>query len=551
MAHTEDSRDGLDRLDRLRARLGSPAFGGDYNPEQWPRKTWEEDMRLMREAGVNLVSVGVFSWGLLEPRAGQFAFGWLDEVMDLLADNGVAANLATPTAAPPAWLAHEHPETLPVDAEGRTIAFGARQHYCPSSPVFRHHAERITERLAERYAGHPALAMWHIGNEYPGLAYCHCPASAADFRRWLARRYGSVEALNDAWGTAFWGQRYDSFDQVGTGRARLLGGPNTGQVLDFARFSGDASLACFAAERDIVRRHTPDIPVATNFMGPFKHLDYWRWAAEEDVVALDIYPNAWDEEGQIIAAYNFDLMRSLRGGEPWLLMESATGPNVQRRRNSARPPGQLRVRSLQAVARGADSVMFFQFRASAQGAERYHSAMLPHGGAATRTWREVVELGRQVRRLAPLGGGRTRAEAAMVWDWESWWALELPGRPSADLDFRAQVLAHYRPLWHANIPVDFVRPTDDLTGYRLVVVPNLYLTTDRAAANLTGYVRDGGHLLMSYFSGIADGDDRVRLGGHPGAFREVLGLLIDEFNPLQPGERHGLRHAADEGESEV
>ncbi|GAB2930948.1 beta-galactosidase [Streptomyces mayteni] len=532
-----------DRMRRLRARLGTLAYGGDYNPEQWPEETWLEDLRLMREAGVNLVSVGVFSWGRLEPRPGVHHFGWLDRLLDLLAEHGVGANLATPTAAPPAWLAHEHPETLPVDAEGRRVAFGARQHYCPSSPVFRHHAADITERLAERYAGHPALAMWHIGNEYPGLAYCHCEVSAAHFRRWLAERYGTVDALNAAWGTAFWGQHYDSFDWIEPPRGRLLGGPNPGHHLDFVRFSGDESLACFTAERDIVRRHTPDIPVATNFMGGFKQLDYWRWAAEEDVVALDIYPNSWDQEGQVFAAYNFDLMRSLRGGEPWLLMESATGPNVQRRRNSARPAGQLRPRSLQAVARGADSVMFFQWRESRVGAERYHSAMLPHGGTRTRVWREVRELGGELPRLAGLAGGRVAAETAVVWDWDAWWAVELPGHPSVDLDFRARVLEHYRPLWHANVPVDFVPPGADLSGYRLVVVPSLYLVDDAGAKNLTEFVRDGGHLVMSYFSGIADEHDRVRAGGHPGAFREVLGLLVEEFSPLQPDETRGLEHA--------
>ncbi|MFD5319228.1 beta-galactosidase [Streptomyces sp. NPDC127098] len=535
------------RLAGLRRRLQGLAYGGDYNPEQWPAEVWREDVRLMREAGVNLVTVGVFSWGLLEPRPGDFEFGWLDEVMDLLGEAGIGVDLATPTAAPPSWLAHEHPETLPVDGEGRRIAFGARIHYCPSSPVFRYHAARIAERLAGRYAGHPALALWHIGNEYVGFP-CHCPASTTHFRRWLADRYGTVDALNDAWGTAFWGQRYDSFDHVPTPapRSRLLSGPNPGQVLDFHRFSDAAALECFAAERDIVRRHTPDLPVTTNFMGSFKNLDYWRWAAEEDVAALDVYARPHDPEGQLFAAYNFDLMRSLRGGRPWLMLESATGNNLTPARNSARPEGQLRVRSLQAVARGADSVMFFQWRASRAGAERFHSAMVPHGGTATRTWREVVALGRDVARLADLaGGGKEPAEVAVVWDWESWWALEGLDHPSNDVEFRARLLDHYRPLWGANIPVDFVRPSDDLTGRRLVVVPNLYLVDDAGAANLTAYVRGGGHLLMSYFSGIVDEHDRVRAGGHPGAFRDVLGITVDDFNPLQPGVTLGLALADD------
>ncbi|MGW1719823.1 beta-galactosidase [Streptomyces sp. NPDC002156] len=538
-----------ERLAGLRQRLQGLAYGGDYNPEQWPAATWREDVRLMREAGVNLVTVGVFSWGLLEPRPGVYEFGWLDEVMDLLAEAGVGVDLATPTVAPPSWLAHEHPETLPVDGEGRRIAFGSRCHYCQSSPVFRHYSARITERLAERYAGHPALAMWHIGNEYIGFG-CHCPVSVAHFRRWLADRHGTIDALNDAWGTAFWGQRYDSFDHVGTpaARSRTVSGPNPGQLLDFARFCDAAALECYTAERDIVRRHTPQLPVTTNFMGSFKHLDYWRWAAEEDVVSLDIYTGPQDPEGPLLAGYNFDLMRSLRGGRPWLMLESATGRNLTDGRNHARPAGQLRPRSLQAVARGADSVMFFQWRASRAGAERYHSAMVPHGGTRTRTWREVTALGRDVARLSDLSGGVCdQAEVAVVWDWESWWALEGPDHPSNDLRFTDRLVDHYRPLWNANVAIDFVRPDSDVSAYRLVIVPNLYLVDDTGADNLTGYVRGGGHLLMSYFSGIVDEYDRVRPGGHPGAFRDLLGIYIDEFAPMRPGEICGLRHAGHNG----
>ncbi|MCT2591564.1 beta-galactosidase [Streptomyces sp. N2-109] len=538
------------RMDRLRRRLQGVAYGGDYNPEQWPAATWEEDIRLMREAGVNLVTLGVFSWGLVEPRPGVFEFGWLDEVMDLLAEAGVSVDLATPTSAPPSWLAHEHPETLPVDAEGRRIGFGSRHHYCPSSPAYRYYAARITEQLAGRYGGHPALAMWHIGNEYMGMG-CHCPVSVAHFRRWLADRHGSIDDLNEAWGTAFWGQRYETFDHIGTpvSHSRLVGAPNPVQELDFTRFSDAAALDCFTAERDIVRRHTPQLPVTTNFMASFKHLDYWRWAAEEDVVSLDIYPKSWDPEGQLHSACNFDLMRSLRGGAPWMLLESATGPVVGEERNSARPAGQLRVRSLQAVARGAESVMFFQWRASRAGAERFHSAMVPHGGTRTRTWREVVSLGEDVARLAGLAGGRCdRAEVAVLWDWESWWAVEgHPDLPSHDVDHKARVMDHYRPLWGANVTVDFAGPHTDLTAYRLVIVPNLYLVDDAGAENLTAYVHDGGHLLMSYFSGIVDEHNQVRPGGHPGAFRDLLGIGIDEFNPLQPDETHGLDHAGHTG----
>ena len=542
--------DAEQRLIRLRRRLDGLAFGGDYNPEQWSAETWKQDARLMREAGVNLVTVGVFSWGLLEPKPGIFTFDWLDEVLDLLADAGVSVDLATPTAAPPSWLAREHPEILPVDGEGRRIDFGSRCHYCQSSPVFRQHAARITEQLAARYSEHPALAMWHVGNEYIGFG-CHCRASVAHFRRWLSDRYhDDIGALNEAWGTAFWGQHYESFEHVGppAPRTRLISGPNPGQLLDFARFSDAAALECYLAERDILRAHTPEVPITTNFMASFKHLDYWRWAAEEDVVSLDIYPDPQDPRSAAFAAYNFDLMRSLRGGKPWLLLESATSNNLVGTRNYSRPAGQLRSRSLQAVARGADSVMFFQWRASRAGAERFHSAMLPHGGTQTRTWSEVKALGEEVRSLADLAGGVCDpADVAMVWDWESWWALEGPDHPSNEIDFTARILDHYQPLWGANIPVDFVRPHDELSGYKLVVIPNLYLVDDAGAENIARYVRAGGNVLISHFSGIVDEYDRVRPDGHPGAFRDLLGIRIDEFSPMPADATQGLYYAGTTG----
>ncbi|MFI9587701.1 beta-galactosidase [Streptomyces sp. NPDC052236] len=530
----------------LRSRLGGRlAYGGDYNPEQWPEEVWAEDVKMMREAGVNLVTVGVFSWTLLEPDPGHYTFDWLDRVMDLLADHDIAVDLATPTAAPPAWLPYEHPETRPLLADGTRLTFGSRQHYCSSSPIYRAKAAALVERLATRYATHPALALWHVNNEYPGVDGCHCDASAAHFRRWLADRYGDLDALNRAWGTSFWSQRYRAWAEI-TPPGKVLGAVNPAQRVDFRRFNGDAALECFTAERDLLRRITPAIPVTTNFMASYKFLDYWKWAAEEDVVALDAYPDARDPLGHVKAAMNYDLMRSLRAGRPWLLMESATGPVNSRRRNSARPPGQLRLRSHQAVARGADSVMFFQWRASAFGAEKYHSAMVPHAGADSRIWREVAALGSELRDLAEVGGTRVESEVAIVWDWPSWWALEEGGRPLADLAFHDQALAHYLPLWQANIAVDMVRPGADLSRYRLLVVPNLYLVDAEGAANITAFVEHGGHLVMSYFSGIVDENDQIILpGGHPGAFRDVLGVRIEEFNPLQDDESLTLRWSDD------
>lgn len=523
---------GAERSEHLWGRLGRLGYGADYNPEQWPAEVWREDMRLMREAGVNLVSVGVFAWAQLEPRPGEYRFEWLDEVLGLLHAEGISVCLATATASPPPWLARLHPQTLPQTADGVRLVPGSRQHFCPSSPVYREAAAALAGRLARRYAGHPALAVWHVGDEYGcHVPACYCDISAVDFRRWLRERYGDLDTLNDRWSTAFWSQRYGDWEEIGPPR-RMPSYANPGQELDFARFCSDALLACFRAERDVLLSVTPDIPVTTNLLSLWKPVDFFAWAPDQDVISHDSYADPAEPGTVADAAFNFDVMRSLGGGRPWILMEQAPSAVNWRLHNLPKPPGMMRLWSYQAVARGADAVMFFQWRASPGGAEKFHSAMVPHAGTATRTWREVRELGRELRELDEIRGTRVTAEVAILLDWPSWWALEQPSHPSIWLFLPDQLRAHYRPLWEAGITADVVHPETDLSRYKLVVAPNLYLITDQAAANLHDYVRGGGHLLMSFFSGIVDENDRVRLGGYPAPLRGLLGLRIGEFWPL-------------------
>ncbi|WP_447002886.1 beta-galactosidase [Saccharothrix isguenensis] len=505
-------------------------YGGDYNPEQWPEEVWAEDVELMRRAGVNTVTVGVFSWARIEPRPGERDFGWLDRVLDLLHGGGVEVFLATPTASPPPWLGHRHPETLPVDFDGRRLAYGSRNQFCPSSPVYREHALSLVSDLAERYAGHPALALWHVGNELGQV--CHCDVTAAHFRSWLRDRHGSLDALNDAWSTTFWSQGYGSWAEViPPRRAPYL--INPAQRLDFARFCSDALLECFVAERDVLRRAAPDVPVTTNFMGLQQPMDYWELARHEDVVSHDWYPDPFDPTGHVMSALSFDLMRSLAGG-PWVLMEQAASAVNWRRRNPPKPAGQLRAQSVQAVARGADAVCFFQWRASRGGAEKYHSGMVPHAGPDSRVFREVVGLGVDLRALERVAGASVTASVAVVLDWESWWAAELDAHPSGDFDLLGRLRDFYEPLFDLGVTVDFAHPSADLSAYRLVVVPNLYLVRD--AEPLLSYVEDGGTVVMGFFSGVVDEHDRVRLGGYPAPFREMLGLRVEEMVPLGPDE---------------
>ncbi|MFG1685303.1 beta-galactosidase [Nonomuraea sp. NPDC049269] len=503
-------------------------FGGDYNPEQWPEAVWAEDVELMKAAGVNLVTVGVFSWARIEPEPGARDFGWLDRVLDLLGSAEIAVDLATPTASPPPWLGHRWPETLPVDESGHRLWYGSRNQFCPSSPVYRERALAIVTDLADRYAHHPALALWHVGNEYGQI--CHCDESAAAFRTWLQDRHGDLDALNEAWGTTFWSQRYSDWAEIiPPRRAPYLINPT--QRLDWQRFCSDALLAHYQAERDILRGRTPGTPVTTNFMGLFKPVDYWSWAGEEDIVSNDCYPDPADPLSPARTALTHDLMRGLGQGRPWLLMEQATNGVNWRPHNLPKPPGQFRLESLQAVARGADGLCYFQWRASRFGAERFHAAMVPHAGPDTRLHAEVRAHGQELRELASVAGEPVPARVAMVFDWASWWALEERGRPSDRLNAPDQLLSYYLPFWERGVSVDLVPPSAELSGYPLVVVPNLYLVSDQDAAALTAYVHGGGVLMVGPFSGIVDPRAHVRTGRFPAPLREVLGASGEEWLP--------------------
>jgi beta-galactosidase len=516
------------------APAGHLLYGGDYNPEQWPREVWDEDVRLMRQAGVNLVTVGIFAWAHLEPTEGRFDFGWLREVLDLMGEAGIGVDLATPTAAPPPWLTTRYPDVLPVDERGARYTHGSRQHFCICNPAYRRLALRIVERVAAELGDHEALRMWHAHNEYAcHVPYCYCDHHARSFRSWLERRYGSVQALNEAWGSAFWSQRYSDFAEVMPPRMTPTFA-NPSQLLDYKRFTSEAFLEEFLEEKQVLKAARPDIPLTTNFMGLHKALDYFAWARELDVVSTDNYPDPADPHIAALSAMHYDLIRSLNKSVPWIVMEQTSFRVNWRERNVPKSPGQMRALSYQALARGASGVLFFQWRASRAGAEKFHSALLPHSGQASPLWTEVTQLGRELAQPEPWTTAPVAATAAIVFSYANWWAVESSSSPAHDLKMQDQLTWMYLPLYRRAVTLDFASPAEPLERYQALLVPSLYLVTEDEAANIRSYVEQGGTAVISFWSGIVDEHDRVYLGPYGGPLRSLFGCDVLDVAPLAP-----------------
>lgn len=517
-------------------------FGGDYNPEQGSRDVWKQDIRLMQKANVNLVSLGIFSWAKLEISDGDYQFGWLDEVMDLLHAGGISVDLANATASPPAWLSSKHPEILPVNFDGIRLEFGGRQAYCAASTVYKQKAAQLTEKLAERYAKHPAVVMWHVNNEYGCHApYCYCDASRDAFVGWLKNKYASIEDLNTSWGTDFWSQRYYNWEEIPAPKRTPDGThPNPGAQIDFRRFTSEITLDLFKTERDIIKKYDKVNPVTTNFMSmKFTHaMDYFAWAKEVDFVSTDHYLAQHDIENHIDLAQMADLTRGFANGKQWLLMEHSPSAVNWQPRNYAKTPGQEKRNAMSFVARGSQGAMYFQWRQSQAGSERFHSAMVPHAGEDTRVYREITELGALLNEHPDLANHETaKADVAMVYDYEQMWAMMQDNLPTEDVSYPETVAAWYRALYKEGISVDFVPADVDLTtlkDYKLVLMPMVHMLSDSQEQVFTDYATSGGNLVVGYFSNISDRTLRVKLGGYGGALvKDVIGVYVEEFYPFR------------------
>lgn len=523
--------------------LNTLHFGGDYNPEQWDKSVWKHDIELMQKAGVNLVSLGIFSWAKLEPSEGKYDFAWLDEVVELLHAGGISIDMATATASPPAWLTLAYPDVLPVNFDGVRLSHGGRQQYCAASPVYRKKAAALVEHIAKRYAKHPAVVMWHVNNEYGCHApYCYCDNSRSAFVDWLKKKYDSIEDLNHAWGTDFWSQRYYKWKEIVVPKRTPDGThPNPGQQLDFKRFSSDVTLELFKMERDIIKKYDKVNPITTNFMSmKFTHaMDYFAWSKEVDFVSTDHYLAQHDPLNHIDLAQQADLTRAFANGKQWLLMEHSSSAVNWQPRNYAKTPGQEKRNAMSFVARGSQGVMYFQWRQGQAGSERFHSAMVPHAGEDTRVFREISELGALLKAHPELSGHQTnRAKVAMVYDYEQFWVMMQANMPTEDMSYPETVAKWYRAMWELGIQVDFVPAYVDLATlkqYDMVLMPMVHMLTDKEEKSFTEYATSGGNLVVGYYSNISNRTGRVKLDGYGGNLvKNVIGVYVEEFYPLRP-----------------
>ena len=529
------------------ATLTKAPYGGDWNPEQWDSDVVREDIKLFREAGIDLVTINVFGWTKDQPEEGRYDFTWIDELIALVKAEGINVCLATGTAAHPAWMAKKYPDILRTDFGGRKRKWGDRHNSCPSSPAYHKFAPALAGALAERYRNEKAVVLWHVSNEYTGM--CWCDRCEAAFRVWLKKRYGTLDALNAAWNSRFWSQYITDWDEIVVPNQLSVqwserATANQPLTLDYSRFFTDAQIGIYELEADEIHRLIPDAIVTTNFMETYRPYDYRRWAPKLDVVSWDSYPFAGVAPDR--TAFNHSMMRGLKDGQSFLLMEQTPSQTNWQPVNSLKRPGVMRLQSWQALAHGADSILFFQMRRARGACEKFHGAVIEHSGRSdTRVFSEVSALGAELARVGTsFLGGRTNAEVAVWFDWECWWGVENSMGPNGSLNYTEVVERHYAAFHRLGVPCDVVGPGSDLSGVKILWAPLLYLLSEETARAIELFVASGGLLLTGCMSGVAEPSDLVFRGGAPGPLKEALGLWVEETDTLAAGKTNRVLPAS-------
>lgn len=519
-------------------------YGGDYNPEQWSREVWKEDMRMMKKAHINIVTLNTFSWAALQPSEDVYCFEKLDEIMELVRENGLKVCMATSTGAHPAWMAKRHPDILRTESNGMKRKFGGRHNSCPNSATYRYYSARLAGKLAERYKKYENIVAWHISNEFGGECYCENCERA--FRKWLKQKYESLDEVNRVFNTSFWGHTFYDWEEIVVPNRLsehfLVDGEERtmfqGISLEYRRFMSESMQECFRLEYEEIKKMMPNTPITTNLMKNYKWLDYQKWAKDMDFISWDSYPAPNDSPAEI--AFQHDLMRGLKQQNSFVLMEQTPSVTNWLPYNKLKRPGEMRLLSYQAAAHGADAIQFFQIRRSIGGCEKYHGAVIDHAGREdTRVFREVEQLGQELDKLGNIFlEERTPAETAILFDWDNWWAVEYSAGPSIRMKYLDAVMDYYTAAFEKNISVDIIGHEDSLDSYKVVIAPLLYMTKAGADEKIRSYVEQGGTFITTYFSGIVDEHDLVILGGYPGKLRDILGIWVEENDALPEEEKN-------------
>ncbi|MGK9350717.1 beta-galactosidase [Melissococcus plutonius] len=517
-------------------------YGGDYNPNQWSKDIWQEDMQLFKKAHINSATINVFSWSKIQPSENSYNFKELDEIIQLLSDENYFIILATSTGALPAWMYKRYPEVARVDYEGRLHKFGQRHNACPNSLVYQKFAKRLVKKLAERYGNHPNISCWHVNNEYGGE--CYCEKCERAFQVWVKDKYKTIDSVNQAWNMEFWGHTLYDFDEI-VAPNRLSEGIGTdktafaGISIDYKRFISDSLLNNFKMEKTAIHKFDTKTPITTNLMGTYKGLDYFKWAKELDIVSWDNYP-AYNTPWSMVAMTH-DLMRGLKN-QPFMLMEQTPSQQNWQAYNSLKKPGQMRAQSYQTIAHGADTIQFFQLRRSVGACEKFHGAVIEHcGHEETRVFKECEQLGAELSQLSEVINSQNSSEVGIVFDWDNYWALEYTSGPNVDLTYVEQIHQYYRYFYEQNISVDMIPVDADFTKYKVVIAPVLYMIKAGMQKALENFVQNGGKLLTTFMSGIVDQSDNVYLGGYPGPLRKLAGIWVEETDALAPEQTNTLQ----------
>lgn len=514
-------------------------YGGDYNPDQWDDEIIEKDMEYFRKAGVNLVTLPVFSWAKLEPEEGRYEFEWLDKIMGTLLKNHINVFLSTPTVAQPAWLSKKYPEVLPTDISGRKRTHGMRVFFCVNSEKYRERAAAIAKEMAIRYKDYPGLLGWHVANEYG--TYCYCENCQKKFREWLKVRYQTPENLNKKWNTSFWGRTIYDFDEIYLPTElnddyRFF----PAAQLDYMRFVTDSTKSCFLNEANILRKYTPGIPVFSNISGFIKKLNQFELTEVMDVAAWDNYPSPKDDPS--FPAMKHDIMRAMKDGKSYVIAEQSPNQQNWQPYNKVKRPGEVRTIAFQGIGHGADTCLFFQMRQSIGGQEKFHGAMISHADREdTKTFQEMKQLGAELKKLGNRClEAKVNSDVGILFDWDNWWALELTSGPTQDMDYLKQVHHFYRALCENNISTDILKVTANYSKYKIIVAPLLYMMKENVAEKLEQFVGEGGTLIVTYMSGMVDENDKCVFGAYPGKLRKLTGIWVEETDALYPDEENQM-----------